>query len=203
MIMILPLIVLAIGAIFAGYINWPGHGLGEFLGRSPSFQQSYKLAIRHSAHPEHIAPLGYGQVEAEHLPLPEEVAAEHSLHLYMMIVSGLISIAGIGLAYLLHLKNRAAGDALPEKFGALARLLEAKYWVDEIYQAAFVEPLRRLGQMFFAFDRFVIDGLVWTISFIPQASGFAMKLTTQRGYLQGYASAMLFGIAAILLAMFL
>ncbi len=37
---------------------------------------------------------------------------------------------------------------------------------------------------------------------IPQLGGFAMKLSTQRGYLQGYAAAMLLGIAAILLLMF-
>ena len=40
------------------------------------------------------------------------------------------------------------------------------------------------------------------MGFIPQASGFTLKLTTQRGYLQGYAASMLFGVAVILLAIF-
>jgi hypothetical protein len=48
-----------------------------------------------------------------------------------------------------------------------------------------------------------VDGLVWAVSFIPQASGWSLKLTTQRGYLQGYAATMLFGIAVILLIIFL
>ena len=41
------------------------------------------------------------------------------------------------------------------------------------------------------------------ISFIPQLSGFALKLTVQRGYLQGYAVTMILGLAAILLLVFM
>jgi hypothetical protein len=40
------------------------------------------------------------------------------------------------------------------------------------------------------------------VSFIPQMGGWILKLTTQRGYLQGYAATMLFGIAVILLIIF-
>jgi len=82
-------------------------------------------------------------------------------------------------------------------------LIEAKYWVDEIYQNFIVEPLRMLGKAFFLVDRVVVDGIVFTISFVPQLSGFALKLTTQRGYLQGYAAMMLLGVAVILLIVFL
>jgi NADH-quinone oxidoreductase subunit L len=83
------------------------------------------------------------------------------------------------------------------------RALEAKYWMDEAYQAAIVEPLRRVGRVFFAVDRIVLDGLVWLVGFVPQLSGFTLKLTTQRGYLQGYAGAMVLGILLILLFVFL
>ena len=85
----------------------------------------------------------------------------------------------------------------------VTRALEAKYWVDEIYQAAIVEPLRSVGQAFFWIDRFVVDGLVWATSFVPMLGGFALKLSTQRGYLQGYAAVMLLGIAIILMVIFL
>jgi hypothetical protein len=47
-----------------------------------------------------------------------------------------------------------------------------------------------------------VDGLVWIAGFVPQLSGFALKLTTQRGYLQGYALTMILGIAVILLIVF-
>jgi len=211
-ILILPLVVLAIGALLAGWLNFPErhNSLGGFLGTSPSFVLGFEKA---SANPEYtkepVAALPMGQFEKN-----EELAKsnpdyrameEHDTqaHWTLMIVSGFISIAGVALAYMMHLKDRRAGESLPEKFPLLARLFEAKYWVDEIYQAAIVEPLRSLGRAFFTIDRIVVDGIVWAISFVPQASGWALKLTTQRGYLQGYAATMLFGIVVILLIVFL
>jgi NADH-quinone oxidoreductase subunit L len=119
-----------------------------------------------------------------------------------MIISGLISISGIGLAYQLHLKNRAAGDAIPRRFPAISRAIENKYWVDEMYDALIVRPLWRLGQVFFWIDRIIVDGIVWVVGFVPQLSGFTLKLTTQKGYLQGYAGAMALGIVVILLFVF-
>ena len=119
-------------------------------------------------------------------------------HWRVMVTSGLIALAGIGLAYMLHLHNRKAGDSLVARFPLLARVLEQKYWVDEIYQAVIVEPLRASGRLFFEIDQKVIDGLVWLIGFAPQGTGFTLKLATQRGQMQGYALTMLLGIVLIL-----
>ncbi len=206
-IMIVPLIVLAIGALLAGYLNFPKHALGHFLGQSPSFALSFEDAAQHynplatdDAHK--VNPVPFGQIEEEGYRAAAVVEAEHASHYIFMAVSALIALAGIGLAYLLHLKDRARGEALPQKAPWAARLLEAKYWVDEIYQAWVVEPLRALGNAFFAIDRFLVDGIVWMIGFIPQLGGFALKYATQRGYLQGYALTMLLCIAVILLFVF-
>jgi NADH-quinone oxidoreductase subunit L len=190
-IMILPLIILAAGALLIGFINTPAwHGLGNFLGRSPSFDLGFSGAAAVDKGYE-IDPTAYGQ------------HGEHHTAWTWMLVSVAISIAGIGLAYLLHLADRRRADELARKLSPLSKLLDAKYWVDEIYQAVIVEPLRTLGRIFFAVDRFVVDGLVWLVSFVPQAGGWVLKLGVQRGYLQGYAAVMLFGIAAILLIIFL
>jgi NADH-quinone oxidoreductase subunit L len=142
--------------------------------------------------PERKADLAgnFGQGTAHHGLLP-------------LLIGAAVSLAGIGLAYLLHLKERARADQLARGLGWLTRPMEAKYWVDEVYQATIVEPLRMLGRAFFGFDRFIVDGVVNAISWVPQLSGYALKLTVQRGYLQGYAAAMLFGVAAILLVIFL
>jgi NADH-quinone oxidoreductase subunit L len=191
MILILPLAVLAIGALFAGYLNWPKEGLADFLGHSPSLQLAAQIAPG-------ADPAAFGQHAAEH----NAVEVVHSPFNVVMLISGLIALAGIGLAYWLHLKDRAAADRLADRFGGFVRLVDGKFWVDEIYQNGIVEPLRRLGVAFFAIDRFIIDGLVWLVSFIPQLSGFALKLTTQRGYLQGYALTMLFGVTIILVLFF-
>ena len=203
--MILPLVVLAIGALVAGFLNFPerDNSLAGFLGKSPSFALAYEVAEKATGA---VSPMPFGQLEAakhEEETNRDTVADEKHTELMLMWASSGISILGIYLAFVMHLKNRRRGDELPNKMPQLARLLEGKYWVDEIYQDAIVEPLRALGRIFFAIDRYVVDGVVWLISFIPQASGWALKLTTQQGYLQGYAATMLFGIAIILLIIFL
>jgi NADH-quinone oxidoreductase subunit L len=196
MIMILPLVVLAIGALFAGVLNLPaspdgiGHKLGHFLGQSPSFAMGYVKA-REAAD---VEPAAFGQ------PMD---AAEFHFPLTGLLIGSIISIAGITAAYVFHLKDRAKAERLAAGMPGVTRALEAKYWVDDIYQAGIVEPLRSVGRAFFAIDRFVVDGIVWAISFVPMLGGFALKLTTQRGYLQGYAAVMLLGIAIILMVIFL
>ncbi len=198
--MILPLVVLAIGALFAGLLNLPthpdnfGHKLGHFLGQSPSFSLGYVKAQQGAAG-GYVDPIPFGQPR-----IPED---PYEFHVMPLIVGGAVAIAGILVAYLFHLKDRARAERMAEGMPGVTRTLEAKYWVDEIYQAGIVEPLRSLGQAFFLIDRFVVDGLVWAISFVPMLSGFALKLTTQRGYLQGYAAVMLLGIAVILMVIFL
>jgi len=82
-------------------------------------------------------------------------------------------------------------------------LVENKFYVDELYQACVIEPLRTFCRFLFGIDRYLVDGLVNLMGWVPQLSGFTLKLTVQRGYLQGYATAMLFGIMVILVIIFL
>jgi NADH-quinone oxidoreductase subunit L len=175
MLMIAPLVILAIGAISAG---WIGEPLKEFLRHSPSLV-------------EHISK---GESTDENAK---------ATHTFLMILSGAISLAGVWLAYRWHLKDRAAAERVAARVPEAVNVLDHKYWVDEIYQNVIVEPLRTLGRWFFAFDRWVVDGVINLIGFVPHVGGSVLKLTTQRGYLQGYAAAMVLGIAVILLFIFL
>lgn len=191
--MMLPLALLTIGALLAGYFNFPTAHLGNFLGTSPSLSASYEMATAHAAAP-HLAE-GYGQIA--------ESGAHEPMVSGLMVFSGLISIVGILAAYFLHLKNRALDDKLAEDLGPVTRLLEAKYWVDEIYDAVIVSPLRAIGEFSYRFDRWIIDMLVNMTGWICQLSGYFLKFTTQRGYLQGYGAAMLLGLAVILILVFM
>jgi NADH-quinone oxidoreductase subunit L len=206
-IMMWPLYLLAIGALFAGLINLPFNigipkeSLSEFLGKSPSFELgALKATAYYGANgvlrgTQAVNAAGFGHHAA---------AGEHEeLNVSPLVVGGLVSIAGILLAYLMHLKDRGMAQRLAERFPNAVRLLDHKYWVDEIYQNGIVEPLRTLGRALFTIDQWIVDGFINVLGFIPQAGGFVLKLTTQRGYLQGYAAAMLFGIAVILLIIFL
>ena len=195
--MIAPLFVLAFGAIFAGYLNFPGTALAHFLVKSPSVSMAYDLA--NAQYGSTVDPEGFGVDEQSVVP---EHQHSHTSHLLIMLFSAAIACVGIWSAYQMHLKDRARAEWLAADVPEITSILEHKYWIDEIYQAAIVEPLRAMGRVCFMIDRFIIDGIIWLISFIPQLSGFALKLTTQRGYLQGYAVTMLFGIAVILILVF-
>jgi NADH-quinone oxidoreductase subunit L len=192
MIMLAPLFLLAIGALFAGFLNWPAESLAHFLGNSPSFQLGYQVAQPvYTAHPVNAGL--WGQPTDEKPPIISVA----------MVLGFLISAAGIFAAYYYHLKNRAAGDALAARFPAITRFLEAKWWFDEIYTACIVNPLRMIGEFFYGFDRWIIDMLVNLAGWICQVAGYFLKFSTQRGYLQGYGAAMVLGIAAILLLIFM
>ena len=193
MIMIAPLAILAVGAVLAGFLNWPAASLGDFLGHSPSFQATQLVAN---------AKFGDANVEAAALG-QHEPGAGHSPFNIVMLVSGVIALAGIFAAYALHLRDRARADRLAAGVPALAALLEGKYWIDELYDALIVKPLRRLAQLFYDVDRYLIDGGVAAVSWVPQLGGWALKLGVQRGSLQGYASAMLFGVLVILIVVFM
>ncbi len=181
-IMIVPLAVLAIGAILAGYLNWPSDALGRFLDRSPSIQQTMETARSIGA-----------------------ISHEGGLNTaVVMTISGLIAIAGIGLAYLMHLKDRGLADRVARGLGPLTWAIERKFGFDEFYQSFIVEPIRFLGKAFaYFFDGIIVDGLVWVTANLAWAWGYFLKVTVQRGYLQGYAAAMLLGVAVIVLVIFM
>lgn len=78
----------------------------------------------------------------------------------LMSVAIVISLSGWGLAHFLYSLNPATADRWAEKFVGMYRLLLNKYYVDELYDLIFVEPLKRLGALLDWFDRVVIDGIV-------------------------------------------
>jgi NADH-quinone oxidoreductase subunit L len=194
-LMIYPLMVLAVGALIAGFLNWPFDMLGDFLGKSPSFKGAYDALLHNPAlHSGELYATAFGQ---------EGAGEAWWIKLILMLVSGGIAIAGVGLAYVLHLKDRALAVKWLAKLEPIAIVLDGKYWVDEIYQQLIVENLRMIARLLaFVVDRFIVDGVVNLAGMIPQAGGFILRLTVQRGYLQGYAAAMLFGIAIILFVIF-
>ena len=193
--MMIPLIVLAIGALLAGYLNWPerAHSLSGFLAQSPSFVLGYQQALAHQM----------PNLTAGHYGLEDPHGAHPPLFSMTMIIGGLVALLGIALAYLMHLKDRGLADRVAQALAPITSLVENKFYVDEIYQACVIEPLRISGKVLYGIDRFLVDGLVNLFGWIPQLMGFSLKLTVQRGYLQGYATTMLFGVMVILLIIFL
>ena len=194
-IMMVPLAVLAVGALLAWVFNFPGlHWMASFLGRSPSIAYGFDVAMQ-----------TFGPQMTEHAQetLAEGFGYGGGIAWFGLIVGSVVSLAGIGTAYYLHLVDRGKATSLAHTFRPAAKLLEGKYFVDQIYDAIIVRPLRFFGYVLSWVDRVVMDGLVTIAAFLPWGGGQVLRVLTQRGQLQGYAVSMLFGIAAILLVLFL
>ena len=133
-----PLIILAILSVVGGWIGWP-----ESLGGSDHFAKFLDPVI--ARHAEVIA------------AVPE--ATERNTEWALMGISVLVALVGIGLAWYFYLRKPSLPGAFAEKSEGLYRLLYNKYYVDQIYDAMFVNRTKDLGTTLGAFDLGVIDGL--------------------------------------------
>lgn len=76
-----------------------------------------------------------------------------------MFVSVGIAVAGLWLAYRLYLEFPHLHSKVAASWPRLHKLLVNKYYVDEIYDALFVNRIKDLSTAFGLFDAKVIDGL--------------------------------------------
>jgi len=84
----------------------------------------------------------------------------------MMVVSVVIALIGIGIAYLFYVKNPALPKMLAERWKGLYKLVFNKYYVDELYEILFINSLKKFGTgLWKGFDEFVIDGMVNGIAY--------------------------------------
>jgi NADH-quinone oxidoreductase subunit L len=187
--MALALIVLAIGSVAAGYIGVPhvlgGHNtLAAWL--APSF-----------------APPATEPLRTENQALSEEnsgsIEAEGELEGTLMAVSSVVAVAGILLAAFIWLKRREIADSMARTFAPVYRLLLNKYYVDEIYDATVVQPIRVVSQegLWRGFDVRVIDGAVNGTATIVGASAAALR-RLQTGSVRAYASSLFIGVVVVL-----
>ncbi len=209
------LIVLAVGSVLAGYIGVPhalgGHNaLGTWL--APSFQAAAPAEAGTMAMgPSTALGAGEGDATATHPSTSlgageagapgsgENEAAKTRTELRLMIVSSLIALLGIGLAWFLWIRNLALVDRIARSFPGLHTLLLNKYYVDEVYDAAIVQPIRVISQegLWKGFDVKVVDGAVNGTGAI--VNGWAWMLRrTQTGSVRAYAGSLFMGVVLIL-----
>ena len=183
------LIVLALGSVLAGYIGVPhalgGHNqLATWL--APSFQAPGAVAVE----TEGVDAVG------EAAEVAESAAA---LELTLMGVSSLIAFAGIGIAAFIWLTRRAIAEAMARRYPGLHRLLVNKYYMDEIYDAAIVQPIRIGSEdaLWRRFDVQVIDAAVnGTGAIVAGCAGLLRR--SQTGSVRTYAGSMFVGVVVIL-----
>ncbi|GAW29674.1 MULTISPECIES: NADH-quinone oxidoreductase subunit L [unclassified Carboxydocella] len=120
----------------------------------------------------------------------------------IMIVSTILALAGIGLAYLMYLKRVISYEKVAERAGLLYKLSYNKYFIDEIYLWFNHTIVDGLGKLLYWFDIYVIDGIVNGLGFFTRELGGGLRYA-QTGRLQNYALVLFLAIViiAIYLAM--
>ncbi|NKB87518.1 MAG: NADH-quinone oxidoreductase subunit L [Acidobacteria bacterium] len=200
-VMTIPLIVLAILSIVGGYVGIPanlrigpleslhetvdivrwlepvtgGHGAGDDNGEAEAHAM-----IPDS--PAIVAPaIGGEAAQVLARPIAQEPAfvltaegEEHNtaLEWTLMLISTGVALAGIGLAYQIYGRGKPT-DEPAKRFGGLYAALWNKYWVDELYEAAFVQRAKDLGKGLWVFDDAVLDGTVEGVAAATKQSGTA------------------------------
>ena len=188
--MALALIVLAIGSVAAGWIGIPGNNvLAEWL--HPSFEAPRAAA----------AVAGEATAAAAPAAAEGEAAGEshETLEFALMGVSTAIAVAGIWFAYFVWVKRRSIAENAAREFAPVHRLLLNKYYVDEIYDAAIVQPIRVASQdgLWRGFDVKIIDGAVNGAAAIVNSSATLLR-RLQTGSVKTYAGSVFVGVVAIL-----
>ncbi|MCI0378697.1 MAG: NADH-quinone oxidoreductase subunit L [Gemmataceae bacterium] len=133
--------------------------------------------------------------------LPAESAHGHNI--LLMFVSGLVALAGIGLAYLFYVKKPALPGVLAKSAVRLYEASRNKFYLDELYAAFIVKPLSGLAQLLRVLDQYIVDGLVDLCGQIPSFFSFLFLRPVQNGLVQFYAILMALGVGGFLLSVLL
>ena len=169
-VMLTPLIILAIGAIFAGYFFkelFIGHSSSNYF-----WTDSIKFLL---------------PLSLDHPPL------------WIIYITPIIVILSIPLSYYLFVKNKNITNWLANENQPLYNFLLNKWYFDELYDFLFVKPFKKIGIFFWKnvdikiIDKFGPDGIS---NLIKIFSNKAVKF--QSGYVYQYAFIMLLGFSALL-----
>ena len=169
LIMIVPLILLSIGAIFSGFIFkevFIGEGSSNFWNSSIFFL--------------------------------EPLSIDHPPRWFIMLTPILVTIS-IPFSYLIFVKYKSILPKIIEENRPLYLFLKNKWYFDEFYEFIFVKPIKKIGYFFWksvdlAFiDKFGPDGISNLIKYF---STKAIKF--QSGFIYQYAFIMLLGFSVIL-----
>ena len=180
-VMLIPLYLLAVGALIAGvvfYGSFLGHETG---GHHEAWYNGFWREALFASSDNHILD------EFHHVP-------------YWVKWSPFIVMAlGFLLAWVMYIRSPQLPKALAKQHSGLYAFLLNKWYFDELYEFLFVNPAKRLGYFLWKKgDGWLIDGFGpdGVSARVLDITGRVVKL--QSGYVYHYAFAMLIGIAALI-----
>ncbi len=176
-VMTIPLMVLALLSVIGGFIGIPEVFSGEHGNQfhnwlAPIFKDADRKLASFSMH-------------------------SHTEEIILMVLSVAFAVGAILFARYVYLKNPAIASNTAQRFKGLYNLLWNKYFVDEAYDAAVVNPILQTSRSFLwkIADNKIIDGVVnGSAKIIDVVSLNIRKLQT--GVAQFYALVMVIGIVA-------
>jgi len=120
--------------------------------------------------------------------------AEKAEDLTLVAISVAAGVIGIALAYFLYVIRPGLADSVADKFGVLYKLVYNKYFVDEIYDTAVVQPTITVSRavLWRGVDVASIDGVVNGVATMARWIGGVLRLF-QSGNIRSYATWVLFG----------
>ncbi|HXO41037.1 MAG TPA: proton-conducting transporter membrane subunit, partial [Thermoanaerobaculia bacterium] len=182
-VMTVPLIILAIGAVVAGWIEIPLLRGTDWFHRflEPVVAASSAIGAMHGGAPAGERELG----------TPTEAI--------LIVLSVGLAVAGILLARSIYGGAGGAdrGLAFEERYPTLHRLLANKWYVDELYDAIVVRPLHGLSWVFYrVVDVLIVDGSIRAGAAVTRASGDLGSLTTT-GNVRNYALYFFLGVLVL------
>ncbi len=122
-----------------------------------------------------------------------------ALEVSLLLVSAVVALAGIYLAYARYVKEIGWARRLQNALGPLQPLVEHKYYVDEFYDAAIVQPLKALARWFAeVFDPGIIDGSVHLIGRANLAAGERLR-RLHNGLVPTYALSIFVGVVVLVM----
>lgn len=174
----LPLILLAIPSVVIGYLAIEPMLYGDFF--------KNVIFVNHEAHPV-----------MEELAHEFHSAAGMGMHAFTTAPFWL-ALAGVVVAWFFYMKAPHIPAKIKQTFAPVNRLLENKYYLDEIYYAVFAKGSRALGTFFWKIgDMLLIDGLFvnGSAKLVGAFSRVTRKLQT--GFIYSYATTMIIGVLAL------
>jgi len=175
-VMLVPLLVLSVGAIGAG---WALHDW--FIGAD--FQHFWNGSIFN----------GQGNDIIENIEKVPDWVEQAPL---------VLGLLGIAIAFVMYIVNPLLPVRMAQVFGSIYRLFLNKWYVDELYNTIFVQPAIRLARLLWQVgDVTLIDGVPNGLAELT-SDGSRQAVKLQTGSLAVYAFAMLIGVV-VLVAIFM
>jgi NADH-quinone oxidoreductase subunit L len=158
-LMVIPLVVLAALSFFIWFTPNPiNPDAGAFLS---DWIKAPEISVPENARYDFMNEVDAGENINDEIVYSEKYTeAMHDAHYPAMIISLIVALSGIGLAFLFYQYKKVNVDKLAKTFKPLYDLSYNKWYFDEIYNASIVGGTLVLSRMLAWFDNYIIDGIV-------------------------------------------